>query len=53
MKEKNIKKTWIVQTPFSSPFGPFHDKVTARKWSDIVKCENPKFRYDVNVVPLH
>ena len=52
-KMKDIKKTWIVQTPFSSPFGPFHDKVTARKWSDIVKCENPKFRYDVNVVPLH
>ena len=25
----------------------------SRKWSDIVKSENPKFRYDVNVVPLH
>ena len=48
---KDIKKTWIVQTPFSSPFGPFHNEKTARKWSDIVKCENPKFRYDVNVVP--
>ena len=52
-KMKDIKKTWIVQTPFSSPFGPFHNEETARKWSDIVKSENPKFRYDVNVVPLH